>query len=72
MMSPGWEPRAGGTKPRPPLGPEPIPLALQTNSRLPSLEAWTNAQNQPAGMYPASWRFARSTTATAFSPAQAA
>ena len=38
MMSPGCEPRGGATKSRPPLGPEPTPLALATNSSRPSRE----------------------------------
>ena len=39
MMSPGCAPRAGSTKPAPPFGPEPSPLALLTTSvRPPSIE----------------------------------
>ncbi len=50
MMSPGCAPRGGSTNPRPPLGPDPSPLALLTSSvRSPGASAAIDA-NHPAGM----------------------
>ena len=71
MMSPGCRPRAGAVNPAPPLGPDPSPFALTTNNVRPSRDTDTADVNQPAGMYPSTFRLAVSTTATAFSPAHA-
>jgi hypothetical protein len=63
--------RGGGCSPPQGFGPAPESFVFVTTSRLPSGVAETAAGYHAVGMKPSTARLARSTTATAFSPASA-